>query len=95
MAGVGALTETAGHLAPRPRPPGTTDAEVGIRSVNTSGARLTGPGAAVADRKRAESAGEPRGADTVESAQPVHTLRLVLTAPVLLTVVNVLLTELA
>ena len=48
----------------------------------------------MAESNRAESAGEARPTETVEGGQAVNTLRVVLTAAVLLAVVNVLLTKL-
>ena len=63
-------------------------------SINTRSAVIAGPRAAVAESNRAESAREARPTETVEGGQTVHTLRVVLTAAMLLAVVNVLLTKL-
>ena len=63
-------------------------------SINTGGARVTGRGPTLVQIHRAETSSEARGTETVEGAGAVHTLGLVLTA-VTLTVVDVLVTELA
>ena len=64
-------------------------------SINTCSAVIAWPGAAVAESHRAEPPREAWPTETVEGGQTVNTLRVVLTAAVLLAVVNVLLAKLS